>query len=649
MALKSAPKIADRKTRVFLSYSRKDIEFAQLLKTELEAAGFHPMLDKTDIAPGENWQDRLGKLIIEADAVVFSVSPNSAASKICGWEIGEAERLGKRIIPVVIDPVDTGTLPEALTRLNFIFFSDVSFDVALGNLVSALNTDLKWVRQHTRLGELAGEWQTRGSNRSRLLRGAVLGEAEHWLATQPQDANQPTELQRQFIAASRKRASTTQRNFLVGAITVALVSIALLIWGEINRQEAIAARDKAERLLLVATNASGSLIDNVVEQFKSQQGVPLETIKAVLEETLKLPGALKNAGASNSSVEMAEVKALLSLSDILVAQGHSEEALNSAKRAVEVMEPLSAQNPSDQTMLDFLSTSYNKLALALNITGDLLAATSYYEKDLAVARKISSDQPDNLNAKRNVAVSLERVGSMQLSVGNIDSAFDNFVKGLEIMNEIVAQAPENTKWSVDVAIFVGKLGDIWLQRGENDKALETFQGKLEIAEALVATNPRENIFQNSLATGYRDLGRIFKLRNENVLAEVNFKKALETSMALVNNNPGNASLLNELSISYNSLGRFYLDTGDKIKAGENYAADFEIAKSLSEADPNDVSLRVGLATSHFNLAETDLNKRDNLIAAREILEAVLKKQNQTPIAQSTLNLVDEALAKLPKE
>lgn len=158
MAGKKIDRKDDRKTRIFLSYSRKDLAFAELLKSELEKAGYQPSLDKTDIAPGEAWQDRLGKLIQDADAVVFCLSHYSAASSICGWEVDESAKLGKRIIPAVVDAVDPSALPDALTKLNFIFFADTSFDVAFSNLRAALDTNLGWVRLHTRLGELALEW-----------------------------------------------------------------------------------------------------------------------------------------------------------------------------------------------------------------------------------------------------------------------------------------------------------------------------------------------------------------------------------------------------------------------------------------------------------------------------------------------------------
>src|SRR5882672_10733669 len=95
------------KTKVFLSYSRKDREFVTRLAAALEARDdLQVFRDTEDILPTEEWRARLAKLIGEADTVVFCLSPDSATSEVCGWEIGHAEALNKRIAPIVINDVD---------------------------------------------------------------------------------------------------------------------------------------------------------------------------------------------------------------------------------------------------------------------------------------------------------------------------------------------------------------------------------------------------------------------------------------------------------------------------------------------------------------------------------------------------------------
>ena len=61
-------------------------------------------------------------MVLESDTVVFVMSPESATSPICAWEVDEASRLAKRILPVIITPLGAAKPPERLQQLNFIHF-----------------------------------------------------------------------------------------------------------------------------------------------------------------------------------------------------------------------------------------------------------------------------------------------------------------------------------------------------------------------------------------------------------------------------------------------------------------------------------------------------------------------------------------------
>src|SRR5262245_58534610 len=199
----SDPGISE-KLKVFISYSRRDAaEFADELVAGLELAGFAPFLDRHDIAAGEEWEARLGGLIAQSDTVVFVVSPESVKSERCVWEVVRTLDLSKRILPVIYKPVPDADIPPQLSRLQFVRF-DGGRGVArpLAELAEALRLDLDWIREHTRLGELAARWRSRGKPESLLLRGDDLDAAKAWMARRKAGAPEITEAQRAFLLAS---------------------------------------------------------------------------------------------------------------------------------------------------------------------------------------------------------------------------------------------------------------------------------------------------------------------------------------------------------------------------------------------------------------------------------------------------------------
>jgi hypothetical protein len=169
----------------------------------LRLVGFDPFLDRHDIAAGEDWESRLERLIQSADTIVFVVTPQAIKSSRCSWEIKRAGELSKRIIPIVVTAVPDAEVPAALRRLNYIFFNgEHTFARALVQLGDALNSDLDWIREHTRLAELAVRWKDRNQIEALLLRGAELEVANTWMAGWKPGAPEVTDLQRTFVQAS---------------------------------------------------------------------------------------------------------------------------------------------------------------------------------------------------------------------------------------------------------------------------------------------------------------------------------------------------------------------------------------------------------------------------------------------------------------
>jgi hypothetical protein len=197
--------MAGPQLKVFISYARKDASaFAEDLLAGLEAAGFGAFLDRHDIAAGEDREDRLEGLIAQSDTVVFVVSPASAKSERCAWEVSKAEALNKRVLPVIAIDVEPSEIPQTLSRRNFIYFSrGAPFGRALFELATALRTDIDWLREHTRYAELARRWRDRERNPQLLLRGSELDVARQWLQRAPADETVgPTALQHEFIDTS---------------------------------------------------------------------------------------------------------------------------------------------------------------------------------------------------------------------------------------------------------------------------------------------------------------------------------------------------------------------------------------------------------------------------------------------------------------
>ena len=229
---------AEPKARIFISYSRKDMAFADRLEAALKTRGFEPLIDRTEIYAFEPWWERIQKLIGHADTVVFVLSPDAIASDVALKEVAHAASLDKRLAPIVCRRVEVEAMPEVLRRLNFIFFDNAArFETSADALAEALQTDIGWIRQHTEYGEAARRWSADGRPRGLLLYSPTLEVAEYWISSRPRGAPEPTVEIEAFVAASRQGAQATRRlrRLVLASMFTLLVGIILGLVGWINQ------------------------------------------------------------------------------------------------------------------------------------------------------------------------------------------------------------------------------------------------------------------------------------------------------------------------------------------------------------------------------------------------------------------------------
>jgi len=237
---------------VFISYSRKDKEFANKLVTTLEERKRDVWVDWEDIPLAQDWFDEIKSGIENAHSFVFIVTQNSLASEICNLELKHARLQSKLIIPVIRQQIEGDTLNlvkgqwlgkdwqdiatdnwTALGHINWIFAdNDSKFDKVISDIIATIETDFEHVKLHTRYQVRALEWQNSDESDSFLLTGDELVPAEVWLARAEDKSPSPSELQKRYISTSslgEKRRNRRSRLLNYALSIVSVVSIVLLI------------------------------------------------------------------------------------------------------------------------------------------------------------------------------------------------------------------------------------------------------------------------------------------------------------------------------------------------------------------------------------------------------------------------------------
>lgn len=94
--------------KVFISHAYADQALAHKVSKALKKSGLD-VWDGTEILPGENWAEKVGKALQESQAMVVLLTPASLRSDNVKYEIGYAlgeKDYSRRIIPVLATSPD---------------------------------------------------------------------------------------------------------------------------------------------------------------------------------------------------------------------------------------------------------------------------------------------------------------------------------------------------------------------------------------------------------------------------------------------------------------------------------------------------------------------------------------------------------------
>jgi hypothetical protein len=103
---------------IFISYSKKDRDFAWKLADDLEEAGHKVWIDRSLIV-GDEWEQTIEQKLAESDEVIVILSSNSIASKWVQHEGSIAYALKKKMYPVLIEELPDKNLPIWMSKYQY--------------------------------------------------------------------------------------------------------------------------------------------------------------------------------------------------------------------------------------------------------------------------------------------------------------------------------------------------------------------------------------------------------------------------------------------------------------------------------------------------------------------------------------------------
>jgi len=383
-------------------------------------------------------------------------------------------------------------------------------------------------------------------------------------------------------------------------------------------QNATVAREQSQ----LALKSLESVIFDIQRKLKNVAGAG-DLQRTLLQTALARLQEVSDQFASRSAIDRNTQIALIDLGDVFLrigagtsggadADGPLTAARKVYQQAFDIAQRLAAADPSDAQAQRDLSISYEKLGNVQLQSGQVTEALGSYQQCLAIRQKLAAADPTEVagtlrvpsaafarQAQRDLSISYERLGNVQLQSGQVTEALGSYQKDLAISQKLASADPSDAQAQRDLSISYNMLGDVQLQSGQVTEARGSYQKGLAISQKLAAADPSDAQAQRDLSVSYEKLGDVQLQSGQVTEALRSYEQDLEISQKLAAADPSNARALRDLSISYDRLGNVQLQSGQVTEALRSYEQGLAIRQKLAAADPTEVAGTLRVPSAAF--------------------------------------------------
>lgn len=213
-------------------------------------------------------------------------------------------------------------------------------------------------------------------------------------------------------------------------------------------------------------------------------------------------------------------------------------------------------------------------------------AARHYADDIAIVAKFAAADPGNPELQESLAISHGNFGAFYEDVPNgLDPAAREYAAALAMHEKLAAADPGNPKWQRELYWGHSYLGNYALRQGRLDEAAPHLAAAFAVWEKVAATDPGNMKWQRDLSISHRRLGDLARQQGRLDEAARQHTAALAIREKLAAADPGKSSWLRDLSISYNRLGDVARDQGRLDAAALHYTTALAIREKLASAYP----------------------------------------------------------------
>jgi tetratricopeptide (TPR) repeat protein len=167
--------------------------------------------------------------------------------------------------------------------------------------------------------------------------------------------------------------------------------------------------------------------------------------------------------------------------------GHSENALLTLRKAVDILEELVNSEPEMARYHAALGRTWNAMGFIHDEMGDNQKAIPAFMKAVKEQENAIDRSRDDNEYKMFLCNHLENLGEQYLDRGSVSEAMPHFNRALEFRRKLSEDHPKNRDYAQALADVLSKIGTIQRHDGESTAALKAFSDARAVVEKFLTT------------------------------------------------------------------------------------------------------------------------------------------------------------------
>ncbi|HMO15025.1 MAG TPA: protein kinase [Pirellulaceae bacterium] len=252
----------------------------------------------------------------------------------------------------------------------------------------------------------------------------------------------------------------------------------------------------------------------------------------------------------------------------------------------------------------------------------------------AIAEALVAKKPDDIEAHRQLALTVQRMADIESQYGSTAVALDmrrSVVADLKKLNDL---APHNEVVLRSYGVANNLLGDLLMQMGEIEEAGTKFLTALQVRQDQADRQTSLPEADRDLIVSYNKLADYYSRIGETTLAYEYLRRSLASSELLAVLNPDDFQALRDLSTAHYQLGKHCLKLG-KI---EEAITHHEVSQEL---DARRLLLDPANSLAHRDSLESTMQLADTLKRAGNFVAAIARSHEAIRIGENLLRVDPE--------